>query len=357
MCMGGKGNGPAVQKMLASKGLEQQTRKGAKAVQALQEAAVNVRVLCGASAQDARAAVAAATASGAIDWDLLSGVQDGSETTAPATAPAGADAPGAAPPREHAPDTEFDTRTAIRMLQQDVRLLTTSVNADNHKMCELRKQLEQTEAKLEKQRQKRKQERERHTEALAEQLKLFEQKHVTKLEFLEGISEGRQRGLHRLQGRYISDYDMKQLEEIEGDLQDAMERVDKQKVKRKAEELVGQSMTALTCPIGHMLMRDPVQAVDGHTYERGEIEKWLCRSDKSPKTNLPLSDFTLTRNFGMKSCIDEAVQAKMKEIMAEREQAKLEQMAAPPFYVAEAEEKEQAGAGAAVGGAKRLRGR
>jgi hypothetical protein len=49
----------------------------------------------------------------------------------------------------------------------------------------------------------------------------------------------------------------------------------------------------------------------------------------------------------MKSCIDEAVQAKMKEIMAEREQAKLEQM----------EEKEQAGAGAAVGGAKRLRGR
>ncbi len=178
-------------------------------------------------------------------------------------------------------------------------------------------------------------------------MKLCEQKHVTKLEFLEGITDGRLRALHRLQGRYISDYDMKQLEEIEDDLQDAMERVDKQKVKLKAEELVGQSMTALTCPIGHMLMRDPVQAVDGHTYERGEIEQWLQRSDKSPKTNLPLSDFTLTRNFGMKSCIDEAVQAKMKEIMAEREQAKLEQM----------EEKEQAGAGAAVGGAKRLRGR
>ena len=77
----------------------------------------------------------------------------------------------------------------------------------------------------------------------------------------------------------------------------------------------------------------------------GEIEKWLFTSNKSPKTNLPLSDFTLTRNFGMKSCIDEAVQAKMKEIMAEREQ-----------MAAVAVEKEQAGAGAAVGGAKRLRG-
>jgi len=279
------------------------------------------------------------------------------EALAPATAPAradapAADAPAAAPPGEHAPDTEFDPRTAIRMLQKDVQLLTTSVNAENQKMCELRKQLEQTEAKLEKQRQKRKQERERHIEALAEQLKLFEQKHATKLEFLEVTSEERKRSLHRLQGRYISDYDMKQLEEIEGDWEDAMERVGIQKVKRKAEELVGQSMTELTCPIGHMLMRDPVQAVDGHTYERGEIEKWLCTSNKSPKTNLPLSDSTLTRNFGMKSCIDEAVQAKMKEIMAEREQAKLEQMAAVSV------ENEQAGAGAAVGGAgaKRLRG-
>jgi|Laugresbdmm110sn_1035088.scaffolds.fasta_scaffold26667_2 hypothetical protein len=39
MSMGGKGNGPAAQKMLASKWHEQQTRKGAKAAQALQEAA------------------------------------------------------------------------------------------------------------------------------------------------------------------------------------------------------------------------------------------------------------------------------------------------------------------------------
>jgi hypothetical protein len=73
MSIGGKANGPAAQKMLASKWHEQQTRKGAKAAQALQEAAVNVRVLDGASEQDARAVVAAAAASGAIDSDLLSG--------------------------------------------------------------------------------------------------------------------------------------------------------------------------------------------------------------------------------------------------------------------------------------------
>ncbi len=66
MSMGGKGNGPAAQKMLASKWHEQQTRKGAEAAQALQEAAVKVRVFDGASEKDARAAVAAAAASGAL---------------------------------------------------------------------------------------------------------------------------------------------------------------------------------------------------------------------------------------------------------------------------------------------------
>jgi hypothetical protein len=194
-------------------------------------------------------------------------------------------------------------------------------------------------------RQKRKQERESHVEALAKQLKGFEQKHATKLEFLEMTCEEQKKTLRRLQGRWISDYDMKELEDIEADWEEVMERVGRCKTKRKAEEAVAQSMTVLTCPICHMLMRDPVQAVHCHTYDRDEIEKWLLNSNKSPKTNLQLSDFTLTRNFGMKSCIDEAVQAKMNEISPEQEQAKLKQLPAV------AAGKEQAGEGAAGGGA------
>jgi hypothetical protein len=203
-------------------------------------------------------------------------------------------------------------------------------------------------------RQKRKQERESHVEALAKQLKGFEQKHATKLEFLEMTCEEQKKSLRRFQGRWISDYDIKELEEIEADWEEVMEKVGRCKIKRKAEEAVAQSMTALTCPIGHMLMRDPVQAVDGHTYERDEIEKWLLNSNKSPKTNLPLSDFTLTRNFGMKSCIDEAVQAKMNELFAEQEQAKLKQLAAGQEQAKLkqlAAGQEQAGEGAAGGGA------
>lgn len=37
------------------------------------------------------------------------------------------------------------------------------------------------------------------------------------------------------------------------------------------------------CPITHELMKDPVQASDGHTYERSAIEKWLEIRTTSPK--------------------------------------------------------------------------
>ena len=39
------------------------------------------------------------------------------------------------------------------------------------------------------------------------------------------------------------------------------------------------------CPITMDLMRDPVIAMDGHTYDRKAISSWLTKSQKSPKTN------------------------------------------------------------------------
>ena len=37
-----------------------------------------------------------------------------------------------------------------------------------------------------------------------------------------------------------------------------------------------QSNEAFLCPIGHMVMANPVVADDGHTYEQEHIERWLA---------------------------------------------------------------------------------
>ena len=60
-----------------------------------------------------------------------------------------------------------------------------------------------------------------------------------------------------------------------------------------------------TCPSLAMqeLMKDPVFAVDGHTYERGEITTWFMRSDCSPMTGEPLPHTNLVPNLAMRSAI------------------------------------------------------
>eukprot|EP00002_Diphylleia_rotans_P000853 TRINITY_DN10455_c0_g1_i1.p1 TRINITY_DN10455_c0_g1~~TRINITY_DN10455_c0_g1_i1.p1 ORF type:complete len:889 (+),score=195.27 TRINITY_DN10455_c0_g1_i1:131-2797(+) len=60
------------------------------------------------------------------------------------------------------------------------------------------------------------------------------------------------------------------------------------------------------CPIAQELMRDPVFAADGYTYERQSIEKWFRMGKKtSPMTNQPLQNLDLTPNRTLKSDISE----------------------------------------------------
>ena len=47
------------------------------------------------------------------------------------------------------------------------------------------------------------------------------------------------------------------------------------------------------CPITTELMRDPVSTVDGLTYERSAIEKWLQTSNTSPLTGAVLESTLL----------------------------------------------------------------
>jgi hypothetical protein len=56
--------------------------------------------------------------------------------------------------------------------------------------------------------------------------------------------------------------------------------------RRKCAEEVVNAQPNFVCPISHALMRDPVTAADGHSYERREIELWFAGGHvKSPLTN------------------------------------------------------------------------
>ncbi|XP_060774657.1 WD repeat, SAM and U-box domain-containing protein 1 [Neoarius graeffei] len=58
------------------------------------------------------------------------------------------------------------------------------------------------------------------------------------------------------------------------------------------------------CPITHEVMKDPVIAADGYSYEREAIESWIkTQSRSSPMTNLPLQTTLLTPNRTLKMAI------------------------------------------------------
>ena len=62
-----------------------------------------------------------------------------------------------------------------------------------------------------------------------------------------------------------------------------------------------------TCPITRQLMRQPVIAADGHTYDRQAIETWLLTHDTSPKSGEVLSSSALVPNHNLKRLVDDLV--------------------------------------------------
>ena len=65
------------------------------------------------------------------------------------------------------------------------------------------------------------------------------------------------------------------------------------------EEIVG----IFKCPISNCVMRRPMIAADGHTYEARDIIRWLMKKNKSPMTGKPLSDLTLRPNRALQQLI------------------------------------------------------
>ncbi|XP_067597933.1 WD repeat, SAM and U-box domain-containing protein 1 isoform X4 [Globicephala melas] len=84
------------------------------------------------------------------------------------------------------------------------------------------------------------------------------------------------------------------------------------KVLRKIEELRTKMKTLSSeipdefiCPITRELMKDPVIASDGYSYEKEAIENWISKKKRtSPMTNLVLPSVVLIPNRTLKMAID-----------------------------------------------------
>ena len=63
-------------------------------------------------------------------------------------------------------------------------------------------------------------------------------------------------------------------------------------------------LPSMVCPIAMEPFRDPVQAEDGHSYERASIERWVASSKTSPKTGAPMGPL-LRPNHSMRSAVEE----------------------------------------------------
>jgi len=77
--------------------------------------------------------------------------------------------------------------------------------------------------------------------------------------------------------------------------------------------LVPSLVPSFVCPISCQLMRDPVIAADGHSYERLEIQRWLACNATSPKTGSELVHQALVRNHSLRNAIEEWLSTCVKE--------------------------------------------
>ena len=57
------------------------------------------------------------------------------------------------------------------------------------------------------------------------------------------------------------------------------------------------------CPITQMVMKKPVVATDGHSYELKAMQKWLLKKQTSPVTGKPLVSTNLILNQNLKKLI------------------------------------------------------
>ncbi|XP_053327303.1 WD repeat, SAM and U-box domain-containing protein 1 [Spea bombifrons] len=82
-----------------------------------------------------------------------------------------------------------------------------------------------------------------------------------------------------------------------------------EEVKSKMKMASGSVPEEFLCPITWEVMKDPVMASDGYSYERTAIENWISTKRTSPMTNLPLENLLLTPNRTLKMALNRWTQA------------------------------------------------
>ena len=126
--------------------------------------------------------------------------------------------------------------------------------------------------------------------------------------------------LAHLRGVGLEALEAEELRELQGVVQKTARLLEQALVRRAAESEVVAAQKEFMCPIGHDLMREPVNAADGHTYERRHIERLFAlkagETLRSPMTNVELTKTDLYPNHALKSMIERAVDAKVAEINA-----------------------------------------
>lgn len=70
--------------------------------------------------------------------------------------------------------------------------------------------------------------------------------------------------------------------------------------------LKGRLRDEFVCPITRQIMREPVTAADGHTYDHAAISRWLANHDTSPKTGEAMTNLLLP-NFNLKRLIEDFI--------------------------------------------------
>ena len=109
-----------------------------------------------------------------------------------------------------------------------------------------------------------------------------------------------------------------------------------EQTRRPLEDDIVEDKQDWMCPIGHCLLRDPVKARDGFTYERRKIARWMRKSRnesggdgstrggrreakwKSPMTGAYFKDFIVEPNDEMRAQIEAEVKRRVDELRRNR---------------------------------------
>ena len=156
-------------------------------------------------------------------------------------------------------------------------------------------------------------EKEQELQQQKRQLQNKTREHQQKTTELEAERNAAKEEVARLRGTDIGCLSVEELKQLKSAQEEGIRRVEEELGRRAAEDAVAETSKYFVCPVSQALMKDPVQAADGHTYERDSIEEWIRRSQadgctpRSPKTNLPLANTSLTQNLTLKGAICEAV--------------------------------------------------